>query len=400
MRRVAALPLIVALLASPAARAQTPVLSSGDVPVEQGLRQVPVVQGLEHPWGMTWLPDGSILVTERPGRLRLVKNGMLDPVPVPGLPEIAAIGQGGLMDVVAHPDFAANRFVYFTYAHGTREANRTRIARATFDGKTLANWQLLYEVPQAKGGGGHFGSRLIFLPDGTMLISIGDGGNPPNRLDGRFIRENAQDLSSALGKVLRLNADGSVPKDNPFVSRAGAHAAVWSYGHRNVQGLARDPATGFIWTTEHGALGGDELNLTRAGANYGWPAITHSKEYWGPEISKERSRAGMADPALVWQNATAPSGLAVYSADAIPALKGAILSGGLMTQDVRVIRTDAKGAVTGQNALRVGARVRDVRVGPDGFIYVLTDERANARLIRFETAPAQAQPVAGPPRSG
>jgi aldose sugar dehydrogenase len=272
-------------------------------------------------------------------------------------------------------------------------------SRATFDGTALSNWQVLYEVPQAKGGGGHFGSRLLFLPDGTMLISIGDGGNPPNRLDGRFIRENAQDLSSALGKVLRLNADGSVPKDNPFATRAGAHAPVWSYGHRNVQGLARDPVTGFVWTTEHGALGGDELNLTRAGSNYGWPAVTHSREYTGPIISKENSRKGMADPALVWQSATAPSGLAVYRGTAIPALNGAILSGGLMSQDVRVIRTDAKGQVIGQSGLRVGARVRDVRVGPDGFIYVLTDERANARLLRFEPAPVTAQTPAGPPRS-
>ena len=364
--------------------APTTFVSTGDVPVLTGFRRTTVLEGLEFPWSIAWLPDGTQLITERPGRLRIVRDGKLDPTPVAGVPAVYAEGQGGLLDVVPHPRYAENRRVYFTYAHGTREANRTRVARATFDGEALSDWQVIYEVPATKTGGAHFGSRLAWLPDGTLLVSIGDGGNPPIRLGEGFIREQAQNRGSAFGKILRLNDDGSVPKDNPFATAAGADPAVWSYGHRNVQGLAVAP-DGRVWATEHGPLGADELNQVNAGANHGWPLVTHGREYTGPAISAERSRAPFVDPRLVWDNATAPSGLAVYAHERIPEWRGSVFSGGLMTQDVRRVVLDAQGRVVEQKALRVGQRVRDVRVGPDGLLYVLTDEKAG-RLLRFEPA--------------
>lgn len=222
------------------------------------------------------------------------------------------------------------------------------------------------------------------MTDGTLLVSVGDGGNPPIKFGDGCIREQARNRGARRGKVLRLNEDGSIPKDNPLVGVEGAEPAVWSYGHRNIQGLTVD-AAGRVWATEHGALGGDELNRIERGANYGWPLVTHSREYLGPEITRERSRKGFTDPTLVWSTATAPSGLMVYSGDRFPAWRGSIFSGGLMTQDVRRIELSANGKVVSQTALRVGQCVRDVRQGPHGNIYVLTDEKAG-KPLRFEPA--------------
>jgi aldose sugar dehydrogenase len=346
-------------------------------------RQSTIVEGLERPWGIAWLPDGTMLVTEKSGRLRLVRNGVLEPTPIAGVPEVMSSGQGGLMDVSLHPKFAENRFIYLTYSHGTDSANRTRFARAIFDGKTLQNLRVIFEVSQVKSGGQHFGSRILWLPDGTILVAIGDGGNPPVQLDGDLIRKQAQNLRSRLGKIVRLNDDGSVPRNNPLATNAKADPAIWSYGHRNIQGLAFDPATKRIWATEHGARGGDELNLAEAGKNYGWPLVTHSQEYFGGEISAERSRAGMVDPKVVWTPAMAPSGLAFYSGDQFPGWKGDLFAGGLVSQDVRRVDLDAAGNVQGQEVIRIGQRVRDVRQGPDGLLYILTDE-SDGRLIRLE----------------
>ncbi|MDJ0694240.1 PQQ-dependent sugar dehydrogenase [Mastigocoleus sp. MO_188.B34] len=358
----------------------------------ENFQKTTLIRGLEHPWSMAWLPDGAMLITERPGRLRIVRDGKLDPNPIGGLPEVFAVNQGGLMEISLHPDFAKNRFVYLTYSHGSNNANRTRLARATFDGKTLGDVRVIFEVSQPKSGGQHFGSRIIWLPDRTMLLAIGDGGNPPVRLEGDFIRKQAQNRNSHLGKVLRLNDDGSIPKDNPFAKTANASPAIWSYGHRNIQGLAYDPANNRVWSTEHGARGGDELNLVEAGKNYGWPVVTHSKEYTGGEISQERSRPGMEDPKVVWTPATAPSGLAFYngvrSADAQRAnrfkeWKGDLFAGGLVSRDVRHIDLDEKGNVVSQKSIDIGQRVRDVRQGPDGLLYILTDQ-ADGELIRLE----------------
>ena len=349
----------------------------------EAMQKVIAVDSLERPWGMAWLPDGTLLVTERPGRLRVIRDGVLDPAPVRGVPEVLAVGQGGLLDVSVHPRFAENQWVYFTYSHGTVAANRTRVARARLNGSTLTDWTVIFEVNRSKQSGQHFGSRIVWLPDRTMLVSIGDGGNPPIRLDGEWIRNQAQNLENRLGKIVRLNDDGSVPADNPFVGKPDADSAVWSYGHRNIQGMAFDPVSKKVWVTEHGARGGDELNRIEPGENYGWPVVTHSREYSGGEISSERSRPGMVDPLVVWTPATAPSGLMVYRGDRFPQWQGDLFAGGLVSKDVRRIKLDGAGTVVSQTSIPIGQRVRDVRQGPDGSIYILTDE-SNGRLIRLE----------------
>lgn len=372
--------------AAPLAQAAEPIISRGDVPVTTGARRTQLLAGLEHPWGMTFLPDGAILITERPGRLRVYRNGALDPAPVGGVPQVLALGQGGLLDVTLDPDFAANRLVYLSYAHGSDTANRLRVARGRFDGKALSDVEVIFEANQSKPGGAHFGSRFAWLADGTLLLSVADGGNPPIEVDGAFVRLKAQDRNSHFGKLVRINADGSLPADNPFAAEGGVAASIYSYGHRNIQGLAVDPANGRVYANEHGPLGGDEFNTIRAGANYGWPTVSHGREYvGGAQVGEGREAPGMTAPLLVWDNATAPSGLMVYRGERFAAWQGHVFSGSLLTQDVRHLHLDADGRIAEQTALRVGARVRDVRQGPDGAIYVLTDE-SNGRLFRFEPA--------------
>jgi aldose sugar dehydrogenase len=332
---------------------------------------------------MAWLPDGTMLVTEKAGRLRLIRQGKLLSTPIAGVPEVMSSGQGGLMDVSLHPRFAQNQLIYLTYAHGRENANRTRLVRAKLAGNTLQDLKVIFEVSQEKSDGQHFGSRLAWLPDGTLLLAIGDGGNPPVKLAGELIRKQAQNLGSNLGKIVRLKDDGSVPPDNPFVNNKNADPKVWSYGHRNIQGLAYDPTKKRVWATEHGARGGDELNLPEAGKNYGWPIVTHSQEYFGGEISQERSRAGMIDPKVVWTPAIAPSGLAIYNGNRFPAWQGDLFAGGLVSKDIRRLDLDDAGNVKSQETIAIGQRVRDVRQGPDGLLYVLTDE-SDGRLIRLE----------------
>lgn len=358
-----------------------------DQPAEmQGVRLTQVVGGLERPWGMAFLPDGSALVTERPGRVRIIRDGALVREPVPGVPPVHASGQGGLLDVALHPGFASNRTIYLTYAHGTSAANRTRLARAVFDGRALRDVQVIFEVNREKPANAHFGSRIAFLPDGTLLMTVGDGGNPPNSLDGRFIREQAQDPASHLGKILRLNADGSVPRDNPFLTTPGYAPEIWSVGHRNSQGLVVDPTRNAIWANEHGSSGGDELNLLRGGQNHGWPVASYSVEYQGgAQIGRGRSVPGLIDPALVWLRTAAPSGLAVVTSDRYPGWRGDLISGSLRAQDIRRVRADAAGQVVAEEILRVGQRVRDVRQAPDGYLYLLTDS-ADGALLRLEPA--------------
>ena len=375
-----------ACAAPPASPAVSPPIIAFEVPAEAGLVQTDWATGLNKPWGIAWLPDGRALVTEKPGTLRIVgKDGKVGE-PVSGVPVAAAIGQGGLLDVAVHPDFAKNGLIYLTHSVGDAKANQTALSRGKLDGNALTGVTELFRNPVSKTGGAHFGSRLLWLPDGTLLMSVGDGGNPNIQLDGQPIRQNAQDPQRWFGKVLRVTADGAPAPGNPGL---GAEKGKWdprvfSMGHRNIQGLARDPATGVIWATEHGARGGDELNQLVSGGNHGWPIVTYSLEYSGEPITDERSRAGFRDPVSVWVPSIAPSGLAVYRADAIPSLQGALLAGGLMSQDVRVIRLGANGAPT-ETRVQVGARVRDVSVGPDGLVYVLTDEEAG-RIIRLKPA--------------
>ncbi len=370
-------------VSSTEASSNSPLISQGNVAVASNFRTTTITEGLERPWSMAWLPDGTILITERVGRLRTIRDGVLDPQPIEGVPEVFAVGQGGLMDVSIHPNFADNRLVYLTYSHGSRSANHTRVARATFDGSALQNLEVIFEVSQTKSDGQHFGSRIVWLPDNTMLVAIGDGGNPPLQLDGDLIRKQAQNLNSHLGKVVRLNDDGSIPTDNPFVDSTDADAAVWSYGHRNIQGMTFDSVNNRLWSTEHGARGGDELNLVEAGENYGWPEVTYSQEYAGGEISSERSRAGMVDPKVVWLSTTAPSGLAIYTGDRFSQWQGDLFAGGLISRDVRRIDLDGEGNVLGEESISIGQRVRDVRQSPDGMVYIPTDEQ-NGALISIE----------------
>src|SRR5689334_22694103 len=291
----------------PAPRSPTPASIAAPV------RPVTVADGLDHPWGLAFLPDGRALVTERPGLLRLIdRDGAVSP-PIEGVPAVVAQGQGGLLDVALDPQFAQNHRIYLSYAEAGEGGAGTAVARARLDGQRLEALQVIYRQQPKVQGELHFGSRLVFARDGTLFITQGE----------RFsYRDRAQDLSVDLGKIVRLNADGSIPRDNPFVGRAGARPEIWSYGHRNVQAAALHPVTGQLWTVEHGARGGDELNHPEAGKNYGWPVITYGVDYSGAKIGEGTAKAGMEQPVYYWDPVIAPSGAVFYTGDAFPAWKG------------------------------------------------------------------------------
>ena len=360
-----------------------PVTPVADAPAATGWRTETVIEGLDHPWSVAWLPDGGMVITERAGRMRVFDaDGTVRIDEVGGLPQVLAIGQGGLMDVSLHPRFAENRLVYFTYTAGSPKANMTTLARGVLEGDSLTDVRTLFRVSQAKPGGQHFGSRILWLADGTFLVSIGDGGNPPVRVDGELTRYNAQKLSSDLGKTLRFAEDGTPAADNPLAQREGALPEIWTYGHRNIQGMAIDPETGRVWATEHGARGGDELNVIEGGKNYGWHVVTYSREYSGGTITDVRSAPGMEDPKVVWTPCIAPSGLAFYTGDRYPQWKkGDLFAGGLVQRQIRRVMVEGD-EVVGQETLQFDQRVRDVRQGPDGYLYVLTDE-VDGRLVRI-----------------
>jgi aldose sugar dehydrogenase len=359
-----------------------PVKPTADVPEARGWSSEVVVDGLEHPWSIAWLPDGSALITERPGRLRILRDGALVRKPVSGLPPVLSHGQGGLMDVALHPDFERNQLVYLTFATGTPNANRTALARGRLQDDRLQDVEVIFENADVKSGGQHFGSRLAWLPDKSLLMSIGDGGNPPASFEGSNIRDQAQRLETHFGKVLRLTEDGRPHPYNPFVDRKGARPEIYSYGHRNIQGLALDPVSGRVWANEHGSRGGDELNLIEPGKNYGWPEVTYSLEYRGPRVSDETSRPGVVDPLINWTPSKAPSGLAFYTGDRYPGWQGNLFSGALVFGEVRRIVLDGAKVVE-EEKLTIGNRVRDVRQGPDGYLYVLIDS-GEGSLLRIE----------------
>lgn len=351
-------------------------------PPMTGWKTATLAEGLDHPWGMVWLPNGDMLITERSASIAKLSGGNLQKNAISGLPAIFVGGQGGLMDIALHPRFEQNGWVYLTASTGSEGQNRTELFRGKLVGNALQDVRSIFRVSQDKNGGQHFGSRILFLPDGTMLLSIGDGGNPPTSLNGEHIRKNAQKKNSHLGKVLRLDEEGKPAEDNPFVAEAGAAKEVFSLGHRNIQGLAIDPETGVVFANEHGARGGDELNRIQKGANYGWPEVTYSVEYWGPKISEETTREGMVDPIVAWTPSPGCSGLAVYRGDKYPGWEGDIFSGGLASRDIRRVRLDGDKVVT-QERMEIGERVRDVRQGPDGYLYLITDE-GNGKLMRIE----------------
>jgi len=375
--------LVAALLAAFAAPAMAQEVTPVDQPpAAKGWRAETVASDIPQPWGMAWLADGRMLVTGKAGSLHLLKGKSFQEIPIDGLPKLYTAGQGGLLDIVVHPGDTTNPRVYMTMASGTDADNRTVLVQGVFDGKRVTGIKTLFSVKQGKNGGQHFGSRLLFLPDGTLLMSIGDGGNPPQRVGDMLAREQAQNLATHQGKILRLNPDGKPGSGNPQLGKAGAMPEIYSFGHRNVQGLALDPKSGRVWASEHGARGGDEINQIMAGKNYGWPLQSYTLDYKTREPIGKKVVAGMEQPIVVWSPSPAPSGLAFYTGKAFPQWQGSLFSGSLAGEDVRRVQLDAQGKVTAQEKLAIGKRVRDVRQGPDGQLYVLTDE-AKGSLLRI-----------------
>ena len=355
---------------------------TGGAPVAASYKIESVIGGLDHPWGLAWLPDQTPLMTLRGGSLIRLVNGRKVEVEMDGLPPVFASGQGGLMDIALHPKFKEKPWVYLTLSTGTGGANRTGGARGVWKNGKIEGIKQIFRVSHDKNGAQHFGSRLLFLPDGSLLMSIGDGGNPPIQADGELSRHKAQKPSSHIGKVLRLKEDGTGWGSPAFTKKPGGLPEIWTVGHRNIQGMALDRATGKVYATEHGARGGDELNLITGGKNYGWHLATFSREYVGPKISDHTSLPGMEDPITQWTPCLAPSGLSVYRGSAFKEWQGDLFAGALVFQEVRRIRLSASGQVAEQETIKIGQRVRDVREGPDGSIYVLTDE-TNGQLLRI-----------------
>ena len=330
-----------------------------------------VATGLSHPWGLAFLPDGRMLVTERTGTLRLVsKDGKLSP-PLSGVPKVVVAGQGGLLDVAIDPDFKSNNLVYLTYSEPGEGGAGTAVARGKLGESGLDGVEVIFRQEPKVEGGNHFGSRLAFAPDGRLFVTLGE----------RFTFTPAQDLTNDLGKIVRLNPDGSVPKDNPFVGRTDARPEIWSYGHRNPQGAAIHPETGKLWETEFGPMGGDELNIPQAGQNYGWPVVSWGSHYDGRAIPKPPSHPEFADAIYHWNPVISPSGITFYTADAIPAWKGNLLIAALSGQAIVRLTLDGE-KVVDEERIPMGARIRDVVQGPDGAVYALTDE-GNGEILRL-----------------
>jgi glucose/arabinose dehydrogenase len=333
-----------------------------------------IATGLEHPWSLAFLPDGRLLVTERPGRLRYVTMMGEISEPIAGVPTVYAKGQGGLLDVALDPDFGANSTIYLSYAEpGDGDLNGTAVARAKLDGAQLTDLQVIFRQMPKVASENHFGSRLVFARDGNLFVTLGERNSE---------RDSAQDLGTHLGKIVRITKDGKVPADNPFGGRKGALPEIWSYGHRNVQGATLDPATGRFWAVEHGPRGGDEINLPEAGRNYGWPVITYGREYSGPAIGEGTAKAGMEQPLYYWVPSIATSGMTFYSSDTNPEWKGSLFVGALAAELVARLEFGADGNVKAEERFPVGERVRDIRQGPDGALYLVTDESAG-RLLRL-----------------
>jgi glucose/arabinose dehydrogenase len=350
---------------------------------------IEVARGLDAPWGFVWLPNGALLVTERFGGMRLVKDGVVSP-PLTGVPAVLASGQGGLLDVTIHPNFSENQWVYFSYAHGTEEANRLRVARARLGDGHLHEVTVIFETAETKSGSQHFGSRFAWLPDTTLLFSVGDGGNPPLSYNGALIREQAQNLSTHFGKVMRIHDDGSIPDDNPFSGRPDVRPEIYSYGHRNIQGLSYDQARQEVIASEHGSKGGDELNRLLPGGNYGWPQATFATEYdvFSTPIADSFSAPGTRDPLIAWTPTVAPSQLVHYTGQRYEGKSGDIFMAAMLLRRndtiaaygfsspgaLLRIRRDETGQVTEQERITLGdVRVRSIAEGPDGYLYALTD---------------------------
>jgi len=356
-------------------------------------RATPFIEGLQDPWSMAFLPGGEMLVTERPGRLRLVRDGVLHPEAIAGTPAVRAVGQGGLLEVLPHPDFAANRLIYLTFSKPSADGAQatTAVIRGRLEGMRLEDVEEIFEAKAWSGTGGHYGSRMVFDADGYLFVTIGDRQAPP--IPGSLESHPAQDLSNHQGTVVRLHDDGRVPSDNPFVGREGVLPEIWSYGHRSPQGLAIHPTTGDLWMTEHGPQGGDELNVLLPGRNYGWPVIGYGVQYGGAKLHAETHRDGMEQPIQTWTPSIATSGLMFYTGDVFPEWQEDLFVGGLTGHQLVRLPLVGEGRQPGRMErppLLLGlGRVRDVRQGPDGYIYVALENRqrvVNASIIRLEPA--------------
>jgi glucose/arabinose dehydrogenase len=347
--------------------------SSALEPSADGVRLQAVASGLDHPWSFAFLPDGRSLVTERAGRLVLVAEGV-GSSPIRGLPEVAAVGQGGLLDVVLHPGFVGNRLVFLSFAEQRDSGNGTSVMRGRLseDARLLEGVSIIFRQQPSYDGGHHFGSRLVFDRNGALYVTLGDRNG---------LRHLVQDTKTHIGKIVRINDDGGIPADNPRID--GWLPEIWSTGHRNVQGAALHPETGVLWTAEHGARGGDEINQPKAGRNYGWPVISYGREYSMLPIGEGQAKDGMEQPVHYWDPSIAPSGMGFYTGVKIPGWTGNLFVGSLVQRHVARL-TLADGKVVAEERLFDGyARFRDVRQGPDGYLYLLTDEAApNGQLLR------------------
>jgi aldose sugar dehydrogenase len=328
---------------------------------------------LAYPWGIAVLPDGSMLVTERDGRLRVIRDGKLAEAPIAGVPAVLNDGQGGLFDVALHPDFATNNLVYLSFAKGTKEANHTVIIRGIYDGARLNNIQTVFEAAPLKKGSAHFGGRMIFMPDKTLMLTLGDGYE---------YRDKAQDLGTNFGKIIRITDTGQPAPANPFIGQVGKRPEIYSYGHRNMQGLALDSSSGTLYEHEHGPKGGDEINIIQPGKNYGWPVITYGVDYSGAPISLKNKQDGMEQPITYWVPSIAPSGMAFYTGDLFPAWKGDLLVTALAGQQLRRVNLE-KGVVASQETYLTDRdeRYRHVVQAPDGSLLLLTDD-AEGKVLR------------------
>ncbi len=372
-------PILLCVLFIPVAVACGATSATDVFPSEKGpVRVVTVAKDLEAPWGLAFLPDGRMLVTERPGRLRIVAaDGTLSP-PIGGLPEICECGQGGLLDVALDPRFTGTHLVYISYAERTKDGAATAVARGKLMEDRLEDVQVIFrQLPKVSSDGTHhFGSRLVFAPDGTLFVTLGE----------RFQKPEAQNLQSLLGKLVRINPDGTVPADNPFVGRTDARPEIYSYGHRNVQAATLHPATQRLWIVDHGAMGGDEINRPEAGKNYGWPVITYGRDYTGLRIGEGTAKEGMEQPFHYWDPSIAPSGATFYTADKFPGWKDDLFVGSLKFECLVRLEVDGTRVTHEERLLqKLDERIRDVRQGPDGYLYLLTDS-PEGRILRLEPA--------------
>lgn len=333
-----------------------------------------IAVGLGVVWGMAFLPDGIVLATERAGDIRVFRKGELQDEPLGGVPDVYANGQGGLLDIVLHPDYENNGWIYLSYSKPGDGGAHTAVMRAKLDGNSLTDQEVIFSATPNTTRNQHFGSRIAFDNDGYLYLTIGDRG----------VMDLAQDLTSYAGKTLRLHDDGRIPSDNPFVGQENALDEIFTYGNRNQQGMILHPETGEIWSHEHGPRGGDEINIMRAGLNYGWPVITYGVNYNGSIISEDTHRDGMEQPVLHWTPSIAPSGMAYVSSDRYPAWKGDILSGSLSFQFVNRTVFDGETVVKEERLAEAVGRVRDVRQAPDGFIYFSTDSGRIYRILPVE----------------